>query len=319
MNFIVIPVYNSDKTLFNCVSSIPQRNDVQIVISYDKSSDDSWKIIETILSQRSDIYVVKCCKHTAGATRNVALKYIYGKKLDANDSILFLDSDDYFDEKINKILSHKNTSDLSIYAHNTQRKNFNEYKIKRSELIERSIGARNSNFMGTTYRFNSVWGKVFSATTLKRNKILFDENIKIAEDLIFLLEFVQYINVVKIIPCNMYFYHKNFNSLTHEFHDDFLQNDMKVQEKCMNLVDSKYRTLFILKGIMNIFGLQVFSMKSTYNFHDKKKILNIIKKQSIYKYTLIDIFKNVLSLKSSQIIMLILFKIRLYRLLEIFY
>lgn len=319
MYFIVIPVFNSEKTLNKCINSVPQRDDIQIVVSYDESNDNSWTILRQLSMRRSDIEIVKCQKQTAGATRNVALKEIYSRELQAQDRIIFLDSDDFFDKNINTLLNRNDNSGLSIYAHNTDQLNFDKTELAKQEFIERAIGVLSSDFKGITYRFNSVWGKVFSAVILKKNAMLFDENIKVAEDLVFLLNLTKYIDSVSIVQCNMYYYMNNPSSLTHRFYTDFLENDLQVQKKCRNLIPQQYRTVLVLHGIMNIFGLQIFSAKTPYNFNEKKIILKKIKTIDIYKYTFIDLLKNLSFFKKSQVFILILFKVRFYGLMHIVY
>ena len=42
---IVVPIYNSEKTLIKCLNSIPKRNDIELICCDDCSEDSSWSLL----------------------------------------------------------------------------------------------------------------------------------------------------------------------------------------------------------------------------------------------------------------------------------
>ena len=106
---IVIPVYNSEKYLDDCIESVVNQSykNIEILLINDGSTDNSKKICEkwSIIDKRIKIYNKK--NSGAAESRNVGIEHSKG------DYITFIDSDDYIEtdliEKCVKSIFTKNT------------------------------------------------------------------------------------------------------------------------------------------------------------------------------------------------------------------
>lgn len=92
---VIVPVYNTEKYLIECIDSICNQTlkDIEILLINDESTDDSLSILEHYAKKDSRVRVIQNV-HTgdgAASARNHGLKLAKGKYLS------FLDSDDYFD------------------------------------------------------------------------------------------------------------------------------------------------------------------------------------------------------------------------------
>ncbi len=98
---IIIPVYNVEKYLRECLDSCINQTlaDIEIICVDDASPDNSIKILEEYQQQDSRIKIFRHEKNkNLGAARNTGLKNATGKY------IWFIDSDDYIDKKACQIL-----------------------------------------------------------------------------------------------------------------------------------------------------------------------------------------------------------------------
>ena len=90
---IVIPVYNSEKYLVQCIQSILNQKYInfEILLIDDYSTDKSLKICKSFARKFNNIKII-CNKKNKGASacRNEGIKNSVGKY------VIFLDSDDYF-------------------------------------------------------------------------------------------------------------------------------------------------------------------------------------------------------------------------------
>ena len=90
---VVIPVYNCEKHLKNCIESVISQSypNIEIVLVNDGSTDDSKKICEfyTTIDKRVRLFTIK----NVGAYQ--ARKY--GVQQARGELITFLDADDYID------------------------------------------------------------------------------------------------------------------------------------------------------------------------------------------------------------------------------
>ena len=88
---IIIPVYNVEKYLGECLTSAVSQSyeDIEIVIINDGSTDGSLGICESFAEKDDRVRIVSQSNQGLGAARNAGLELAHG------EYIVFLDSDDY--------------------------------------------------------------------------------------------------------------------------------------------------------------------------------------------------------------------------------
>ena len=108
---VIVPVYNVEKYVDNCISSILNQSykNIELIIIDDKSTDNSFEIIS---KYNKKALIIQNEKNSGlSFTRNVGLEKATG------DYISFIDSDDYipenfYEELMNSIESNK--SEISV-------------------------------------------------------------------------------------------------------------------------------------------------------------------------------------------------------------
>lgn len=91
---VIIPVYNSQKTLCRTIDSVLKQTykNLEVVLVDDCSNDDSVSIIEDFQMKTENIILYKMTKNQgAGVARNKALEIARGQY------VAFIDSDDWWD------------------------------------------------------------------------------------------------------------------------------------------------------------------------------------------------------------------------------
>ena len=91
---VIVPVYNTSKYLRQCLDSIQSQTlkEIEIICVDDGSTDNSLEILLEKESEDSRITVLQQKNKGGGAARNLGLSVAKG------DYLLFLDSDDFFEE-----------------------------------------------------------------------------------------------------------------------------------------------------------------------------------------------------------------------------
>ena len=99
---IIIPIYNSEKYLNRCLSSITEQtySNIEIVLIDDGSTDDSRSICLDWKSKDDRILVFSKENGGQGSARN------YGIKVASGEYIVFVDSDDYIHPQMIEVLIH---------------------------------------------------------------------------------------------------------------------------------------------------------------------------------------------------------------------
>ena len=199
---IIIPTYNSEKTIIRCLDSIINQTykDFEIIIIDDESNDNTINIIEDYINNHKEYNInIYKIKHMGSSfARKKAIDYATG------ESIGFIDSDDYIDKNYYELLVDYNydliCSGLTIQRNNKSYLIFNSDKaINDNELLK--------HCKKYLYKQEAIYqylcNKVFK-------KELFDDiyipNDMIGEDFIIITQILDKINNIKLINNTGYYY-----------------------------------------------------------------------------------------------------------------
>ena len=93
---VIIPVFNAEKYLSQCLDSIVNQTltNIEIICVDDGSTDTSFQILKEYEEKDSRVIVLSKSNAGAGTARNEGLKIAKGKYLS------FLDADDFFERNM---------------------------------------------------------------------------------------------------------------------------------------------------------------------------------------------------------------------------
>lgn len=215
---VIIPVYNSQRTIKKCIDSVLNQtyNNIEIIIVNDGSSDDSYSICKNYSATHNNIKLLNCKNSGVSKSRNRGLNVAEG------DYIQFLDSDDYLykntiADKITKMNGQNVELVITdyefIYPNGKKEKN---PVFLNNELMSIKEYMHKFSERPTTLFFGVLWNKMFKRSIIEKNKIRFDESTSFAEDFKFVLEYLKYVNNVAYINrCEYgYFYDESTDSLS---------------------------------------------------------------------------------------------------------
>lgn len=194
---IIIPVYNSEKTLNRCVNSILNQTfmDWELLLVDDGSTDKSGKICDQYALKDFRIRVFHKKNGGVSSARNTGLDYAIGSW------ITFVDSDDFIDATFLDTLIRLQSSDLCISG--IQFINNETILLPPEEYIKIENVAELDNLLNKLY-FTAPWGKVYKNEIIQKNNIRFNINLKIGEDTDFVLKYLLYINDIRLISRPLY-------------------------------------------------------------------------------------------------------------------
>lgn len=215
---VIIPVYNAEAYLEECVKSVLSQTypNINIILVDDGSTDGSSFICDRLSQIDSRIDVIHKSNEGVSAARNLGIKHSNG------DYICFIDADDIIDvqmiEKLYKNMINNNT-DLSICGHTTVISDGNN---------KRRVDHIPCLFCGTTKEFlkqvacfldnESIQGpcaKLFKKKIIQNYRLLFPVNMEYGEDTFFVLSYISYTERISSISDIGYFYRKiNSSSLS---------------------------------------------------------------------------------------------------------
>ncbi len=169
---IIIPHKNSLDLLKRCVNSIPERNDVEIII-VDDNSDIARS--EFPYQERKNVHYLfldEKQSNFAGKARNEGMKIAKGKWM------LFADADDYFTDYLNVFLDkYKNNTDYDIvYLSVNMVNDFGGVEpYFGNEYIKRYLEGRLYSEKNLRYRFWTPWSRMVRSDLIRNNNLYFEE------------------------------------------------------------------------------------------------------------------------------------------------
>lgn len=179
---VIVPVYNVEKFLCRCLSSIINQSlkNIEIICINDGSTDKSAKILKEFGHKDERIIVINQKNQGISATRNNGIKMAQG------EFISFIDSDDWIDTNFLEKLynaAKENHCDIAcggiIRLHKFNKKIFLKHdKQIISENLQEKLEL--CDVPDKSY----VWNKIYKASELKRTDLKFNVGM-IYEDVIF--------------------------------------------------------------------------------------------------------------------------------------
>ena len=184
---IIVPHYNSPAYLCRLLDSIPMRDDIEIIVVDDRSTEKLEELEECKKKYESDniIFITSDSPNKgSGAARNVGIKIAKGKWM------IFSDADDVFLEGFEDVLaSYFETDNDIVYFPPTSIKENGEKGDRHIEFANyvREYAAnpeKYENELKIRYRYMPPWSKMMKTSFLNKNGLLFDERM-CSEDVMF--------------------------------------------------------------------------------------------------------------------------------------
>lgn len=250
---VIIPVYNVEKYLAECLTSVVNQTfkDIEIICVNDGSTDNSPKILDEFAQKDSRIKIINQENQGLSAARNTGLDVATGEYVSFIDSDDFVRTDLYAD--IQKLLPAElicfNAKIFPISEKYRTLQNYTQCQFDGEQPMEEKL------ILKTNVH---VWNKVFRTSIIKENNIRFPKGLYF-EDFPFVCEYMLSINSVKFFGGKgYYFYRQQPNSLMnncshksihHLFVWHYLYDKLKERkllDKYPNLINKLFRTYTIL-------------------------------------------------------------------------
>lgn len=222
---IIIPVYNAEKYLRQCLDSVVNQTyrNLQILCVDDHSTDQSWQILREYAERDGRFQIYQKENEGVSLARNYALERANGEYL------LFVDSDDWVEpDTCEQALAAARRENAQVVLWSYIRELGSESREKRifgSDIIfeEQAVREKLYRRMAGAYgeeltspenadALCTVWGKLYRRDVIEENKIRFHDIREIGtyEDGLFNLNV--FACVYKAVFLNRHFYHYRRNN-----------------------------------------------------------------------------------------------------------
>lgn len=276
---VIVPLYNVEKYLRECVDSILSQSytDFELVLVDDGSTDTSGAICDEYAARDTRVRVIHKANGGQSTARNAGVRVAQG------EYAIFLDSDDFIDSK--EFFADLKTTiaagiDVVVFRY------FKYYEDGRKNdcgisLANLSYKSRAELFTELVKRdafFCSCWSKCTSLRLLKENEIFFDENSR-CEDMDWYYSVVSVAKSFAAIDRPYINYRQRENSVTSVFKPksvyDYVATLEKWQPRLEAIADETERAA-LLSSLAKLYCnlLITYARNAKHLKHLKKKIFS---------------------------------------------
>lgn len=263
---VVIPVYNSQKTLDLIIEQLVQQtsNNFEVIFVDDGSTDSSAEVIKKI--SKNDLEYQYIYQQNAGvsAARNKGIKSAKGQYL------MFVDPDDEVQMDFIRVGEELiKGNDIGIMAFDVVDVSTDRvtavHRWSKNQSLDSSAFFSNFSKLYNSELLFSLWNKVYRLDIIQENHLSFSD-IRRGEDFLFNMQYFNYIRNANIHQEITYHYLKyNDGTATTVFHGD---------EFLYNYNNQKYMINFLKKH--NIYDEKLVSFRWSlilaYRFADVRKL-----------------------------------------------
>ena len=233
---IVVPAFNMERYIEECIQSIvaQKRDDIEIIIINDGSSDNTLKICKSLKNLYPYIQLID--KKNTGSMDS----YIIGVKKCIGEYICFLDSDDilsnvYF-EKLDDAIINSNKADIVMFDFFKFTKS-KEYRSKVNSIEYGFVDNRVLNDLRNDYFSNYEkyslyrWNKIYKNSLLQNIVNKLDYRITYFEDLHISLMLLNDAKSVYYMNNELYGYRLRKSSVTHTVKKKVFEDNRLMKQK----------------------------------------------------------------------------------------
>lgn len=287
---IVVPIYNVEKYLNNCIKSIINQTykNIEIILINDGSSDNSNFICKEWEKEDPRIIYINQKNQGVSVARNVGLNIATGKY------ITFVDADDYIENNmIEKLYSGIISNDCNVvvcdyFCSHRKRKKIKHY-FDRTKIIN-VLNNKTELLEKTIQDLGVPWGKLYLRSFLVKNQLCFKVGLKRMQDTIFTLEAFELCTNISYIHIPLYNYRIFEESACNKYSPDFditAKQVLKYFKSYLtdNSLWEKYKYLYYSKMlilIIEMIKLKFIPSACKLRFKEKEtKIINDINSFSL--------------------------------------
>lgn len=291
---IIIPVYNVEKYLKECVKSVLMQSikDFEILLIDDGSKDSSGKLCDEIASTDSRIRVYHKPNGGLSSARN------YGIDRALGEYIIFLDSDDFWIDKdiLFLLVKKAESQNLDVVRGEFVNVDAKGKQLYTPDLPEENLNLKNQILSSYEMMKFVINGRFFSWLFMFRKSAIgclrFDENRKFQEDIDFAINFFSKNYRCGYLPIQFYAYRQRENSIISTPRISNLANSFALcnvfYEYAYKVEDKRLTSYYLYRGIMMYYWTLETVASDLYidRYEELEKNLSLVAlRKKVYNWT----------------------------------
>lgn len=219
---IIVPCFNSEKTIATCLISIEKQSysNIEIIVIDDGSTDTTVSIVEKLAETDNRIKVYSKPNEGVSIARNYGIEKATGEYIgfvDADDIIIY----NMYEKMISAIENTQAGLVVCKYSTNEDKSIGDDFFWNKDQYVHEM-------FLPSCWIAAFVWNRLYRKKYIDEYSIRFHTDIKVCEDTLFNFEYLKNINNVYVVNESLYEYQINSNSAM--FSGEFNVNKLTAME-----------------------------------------------------------------------------------------
>ena len=294
---IVIPIYNAEKYLEECLNSIKNQTykNIEVIMVNDGSKDNSETICKRFSEDDTRFRYFTKVNGGVSSARNLGLDNVKG------EYITFIDADDWIAEKHLELLINsikKTNSDIGVSSY----KEFNNkdtyyirvYTKQEKNLLNFEKMNRDKflslfpKLMSANVCFNNAVSKLFRKDLVKN--LRFDTSIKYGEDLDFYFRLYLNVDSISYVDELTYVYRIHGDSTTSNFNQEHAEQELTIFKQMYEKIQEiGLPTIHYFNKLKKLLELRMDFLENKVLLNEYLDFLKIIEGTVTYPNTLISV------------------------------
>lgn len=290
---VIIPVYNVEKYLPQCLDSVLAQtySNIEVICVNDGSTDNCLSLLKDYCKSDNRVKLIEIENAGVSNARNVALEEASGVW------VIFVDSDDWIDLNCVEVLlgfAETNHCEIVMFPYisergmiSLKRELYLKQKLFTGEdcqrLARRIIGPIGSEITSPAMldSYGTVWGKLYSRHCIENQKFVDLSQIGSAEDSLFNMAVFKRVSVIGYVPETYYHYRCDNNSSLTTRGDPLLSDKRK---RMFSIISERFGDQEERIALNNRIALSVLGlMINEYSFANSRKRMDSVLSDPIYK------------------------------------
>lgn len=286
---IIIPIYNIEKYLSECLDSIVCQDctNIEVILVNDGSTDNSGKIADSYAQKYFFIQVIHQKNQGVSVARNNGLLNSKG------EYIWFVDGDDWIDHtallKCDKMTALDADvvffGSKEVYGQTAKKMTNFGHSILSVSLIENLL---NDLLFANVIKW-FVWDKIIKRKIIIDNKIFFSKNYELGEDYLYNILLLTFSKKFLYLDDELYYYRKlRINSASTFLTESKIEKQVDLLKDSIDIIESSNLKISSKESLL------IFSSLLWFGIQPQLSMLNSKDKQNGYRslYNIYEIYKE---------------------------
>jgi len=210
----IIPHKNTLGLLQRCLDSIPQRDNVEVIVVDNNSNPESVDFDDFPCKNRNHVRIVRDNKSIGGGgARNTGLALAKGKW------ILFADADDYYSEGFLDVLDRYSNCNIEVLYFNQKVIKGGKVERRVFKYVDNYRDDNDNSILAIKYKHHVPWNKMVRRDFLMKYGIRFEDCL-VGNDILYSYLCGYYAKHINVEMSRLYNYEINGSSVIHKRNND---------------------------------------------------------------------------------------------------